>query len=124
MNEDGLWTLSTGNKVHLPKLIILPFVVIDARRSPFFIGAKPRATDDFQQPAVRAKRAHVFTFVGPRARPDRPSVEDLREIGTAISRVNDRGCRTTGATTHDRNCVMTGEVDAFFLKLLANASAK
>lgn len=124
MNEAGLWTVSGGNEVHLSQPIVLPFVVIDAGRSPVFIGAKPRAADDFQQPAVRAKRPDVFTLVWPRTRPDRPAIKDLRKVRAAISRVNDRRCRATRPATHHRNCVMTCEVDAFFLKLLTDASAK
>src|SRR5688572_27001929 len=124
MNEGGLRTISSGNEVHLSQSIVLPFVVIDAGRSPFFVCPKARRPKNLQQPAVGAKGAHVFTFVGIPAGPDRPAVEDLRKVRAAISRVNDGRCRATRPATHHRNCVVTGEVNAFFLQLLTDARAK
>jgi len=110
--------------VHLSQPIVLPFVVIDAGRSPFFVCTQPRRSKNLQQPAVGSKGSHVFTFVGIPAGSDRPAVKNLRKVRAAISRVHDSRCRATRPATHHCNCVMTGEVDAFFLKLLADARAK
>lgn len=112
-------------KVHLPQLIVLPFVVVNSARPPDFVSAQPRAADDFQQPALSAKRPHIFVFGELiSAGFDGPAVKNSWKIGAAISRINNRSRRATGAATHHCDGEVTCEVDAFFMKLLANTCAK
>ena len=129
---DGLKSLvaigfGIGTRRHemdLTQLVFGPFVIVNAAGAPFLLGAESWSADRLDQAAIRLEGAYVFALLKLIIANDAgPTFKHLRKKRVTVARIDNSRDRTARAATHRGNRVMTGEIYAFFPKLLANAGA-